>query len=98
MDMEKIIEQWRDRLPPTFLGKEIDTRTEGQFRWETIQNRKFLGQIPRDCFIYSGRQVLIVRDPFLSWWQSTLSTKAPAVTGNFKRKRGRPSVARAAVS
>jgi hypothetical protein len=85
--MEQISKQWRERLPPTFPGKEIAARTDGQFNWETIQNKKFLGQIPRDCFIYSGRQVLIVRDPFLNWWIGTLSDKPPRTARAFKPRQ-----------
>ncbi len=79
--MFEIIEELRAVLPPVFLGRHIDDLTGGAIHWPTIQNRRALRQIPAECFCYTGRQVLVKRDPFLTWWAGTLSETNPGFAG-----------------
>src|SRR5438045_555983 len=44
----------------------------GALNWGTLQNKRCKNEIPAECFVRSGTRVLIVRDPFLTWWGSTL--------------------------
>jgi hypothetical protein len=68
-----IIDELRAELPPIWLGTRTDELTGGAICWGTTQNRRSRGEIPDECFARSGSRVLVIRDPFLSWWQSTLS-------------------------
>lgn len=70
--MQEIIEQLRAALPPIFLGSKSGDLTGGAIHWETIQNKRCLREIPDECFVRSGPRILIVRDPFLNWWSTTL--------------------------
>jgi hypothetical protein len=72
-----IIDQLRKELPAVFAGKQLDELTGHAIRWSTIQNKRSERLIPTDCFVRSGTRVLVVRDPFLSWWATTLSEAAP---------------------
>jgi hypothetical protein len=72
-----IIDQLRKELPAIFAGKQLDELTGHAIRWSTIQNKRSERLIPTDCFVRSGTRVLVVRDPFLSWWATTLSEAAP---------------------
>lgn len=76
------IQVMRAHLPPVFLGSLIGELTGGACHWPTLQNRRSRREIPDDCFAYSGRQVLVRRDPFLDWWGSTLSTDRPVIGGS----------------
>jgi hypothetical protein len=71
--MERIIEELRKALPPIFAGTSSDELTGGAIHWPTIQNKRALRLIPDDCFCRSGQRVLVIRDRFLDWWQTTLS-------------------------
>jgi hypothetical protein len=70
--MQEIIEQLREALPPVFLGSAIDKLTGGAICWGTVQNKRCHREVPEECFVRAGPRVLVVRDPFLSWWGSTL--------------------------
>lgn len=66
----------KKELPPIFLGKNLTELTKGAFNWRTFQNMKCRGKVPEGVLLRSGnRNLLVVRDPFLEWWQSRL-TKA----------------------
>jgi hypothetical protein len=68
-----------------FAGTSLDELTGGAIHWPTVQNRRALRQIPDDGFVRSGTRVLVLRDPFLNWWGTTLSeARQPIVT---KRRR-----------
>jgi hypothetical protein len=83
--MQHVVEELRKALPPVFAGTSLGELTGAAIHWPTIQNRRALRQIPDECFVRSGQRVLIIRDPFLSWWQTTLSeARQPGVT---KRRR-----------
>ena len=71
--MQRVIDELRQTLPPVFAGTSLDELTGGAIHWPTVQNRRALRQIPDDCFVRSGTRVLVLRDPFLAWWQTTLS-------------------------
>jgi hypothetical protein len=83
--MQRVIDELRQTLPPVFAGTSLDELTGGAIHWPTVQNRRALRQIPDDCFVRSGTRVLVLRDPFLNWWGTTLSeARQPIVT---KRRR-----------
>src|SRR4051812_20378868 len=83
----RIIDQLRKELPEVFAGKQLDELTGHAIRWSTIQNKRSERLIPTDCFVRSGNRVLVVRDPFLAWWATTLSeTAPPALTGQRRRQ------------
>jgi hypothetical protein len=70
-----IIAAMRAALPPVFLGSKIDELTGGAINWRTTQNRRSRGEIENqdEIFIRSGNRILVMRDPFLDWWATTLS-------------------------
>jgi hypothetical protein len=70
--MKEILEQLREELPAVFLGTSASELTGDAICWGTIQNKRSRGEIPDECFLRSGSRVLVVRDPFLDWWASTL--------------------------
>ena len=72
--IEDTISALQSALPPVFAGSSLDELTGGAINWRTIQNARSNPDvaIPTECFIYSGRKVLVRRDPFLSWWRTTL--------------------------
>jgi hypothetical protein len=85
MEQQLILEELRKALPPVFAGTSLGELTGGAIHWPTIQNRRALRQIPDDCFVRSGTRVLVLRDPFLNWWGTTLSeARQPIAT---KRRR-----------
>jgi hypothetical protein len=71
--MHDIIDELRAALPPVWLGSRTDELTGGAINWGTTQNRRSRGEIPDECFARSGARVLVLRDPFLAWWATTLS-------------------------
>jgi hypothetical protein len=70
--MDDIVEELRRFLPPVFAGTSLDELTGNAIHWPTVQNNRALRKIPEECFVKSGRRVLVIRDPFLSWWSTTL--------------------------
>jgi hypothetical protein len=74
--MDYVIEELRKALPPIFAGTSVGELTGGAVHWPTIQNKRTLRQIPAECFVKAGPRVLIVRDPFLRWWATTLTQAA----------------------
>lgn len=72
--IEDTVSALQSALPPVFAGFALDELTGGAINWRTIQNARSNPDvaIPAECFIYSGRKVLVRRDPFLSWWSTTL--------------------------
>jgi hypothetical protein len=71
--MQNVVEELRRALPAVFAGTSSDELTGGAIHWRTIQNKRALRQIPDECFCRSGPRVLVIRDPFLNWWGSTLT-------------------------
>lgn len=72
--IDQTVEELKKSLPPVFAGMSLDERTADAIPWRTIQNARSRREIPSECFIYSGRKVLVRRDPFLDWWRGTLRT------------------------
>lgn len=71
--MDELLTFLRQSLPEVFPGKDIDRLTSGIFRWRTLQNQRCRGEVPPECFLrLSPRKILIHRDKFLAWLQSTL--------------------------
>jgi hypothetical protein len=73
MSIHPIVEELRNALPPIFAGPLLDELTGGAICWGTIQNKRSRGEIPAGCFARSGSgPTLVIRDPFLAWWTTTL--------------------------
>jgi hypothetical protein len=70
--MDDIVELYRQEWPAVFAGTSLDGLSGKAIIWGTIQNKRSRREIPDECFCRSGTRVLIIRDPFLSWWQTTL--------------------------
>jgi hypothetical protein len=71
--MRDIIDELRKSLPPVWLGSLTGELTGGACpSWETIQNKRSKREIPEDCFCRSGPRILVIREPFLKWWGTTL--------------------------
>jgi len=70
--MRDLIEELRQALPVVLAGTSLDELTGGAILWATIQNLRSQRRIPDSCFVRSGSKVLVRRDPFLSWWETTL--------------------------
>lgn len=79
--MQSITAKLRETLKPVFPGTSTDEMTGGAIRWRTIQNKRSRREIPDECFVRSGRRVLVVRDPFLDWWETTLSDARQLFSG-----------------
>lgn len=71
--MELVIEELRSTLPPVFGRNYLEEKFGGAFSWAYIRKLKSEGKIPAECFVTSGRKLLVVRDPFLVWWASRLT-------------------------
>jgi hypothetical protein len=99
--MKEIIDQVRDAWPPLFAGTSIDDLSGGALTWVTVQNKRCMGEIPDECFVRSGPKVLVVRDRFLDWWQTTMrparETKPlhipPKARAGQRRRHSAPEVA-----
>jgi hypothetical protein len=76
--MQEIVEKLKRELPPVFAGIAVDELTGKAIRWSTTQNKRCRGEIPTECFAYSGNRVLVLRDPFLAWWATTLHSGSRA--------------------
>jgi hypothetical protein len=88
-----IIDQLRQELPAIFAGSTSDELTGGAIHWRTIQSQRALRQIPSNCFIRSGRRVLVRRDELLAWWAATLIEARSAPRPDQPRSRaGRRSL------
>jgi len=91
--MQQLIEQLRQELPPVFAGTSIGALTGGALNWGTIQNKRCRKEIPDNCFVRSGPRVLVIRDPFIDWWATTLTE---ARQPDNRRPRRRQDADRAA--
>jgi len=69
---QQAVEELRNTLPPIFAGQSLDDLTGGAIVWRTILNARTRKEVPKSCFVRSGHKVLVLRDPFLEWWQGTL--------------------------
>jgi len=72
--IDRVIEELRAALAPVVAGQSLDELTGNSIHWPTVQNARSRREVPSECFIYAGRKVLVVRDPFLEWWRTTLRT------------------------
>jgi hypothetical protein len=63
------VQKFRKAWPEVFPGPRIDELSGWAIRWATIQNLRSRREIPDECFDTSGRPTLVLRDPFLDWWQ-----------------------------
>jgi hypothetical protein len=70
--IDTVVAEMQASLPPIFAGKSLDNLTGEAIVWASVQNARSRHEVPEECFIYSGRKVLVRRDSFLSWWRSTL--------------------------
>jgi hypothetical protein len=96
--LNDLIDDLRAALPPVWLGTRTDELTGGAIHWPTIQNERSRRKIPEECFARSGTRVLVIRDPFLAWWATTLSeARRPPVIMPPRRSRRR-TVAEALVA
>jgi hypothetical protein len=86
-DMRDVIEELRAALPPIWAGPRSGELTGGAFHWPTIQNWRSGGKVPDECFVRSGPRVLVLRDRFLAWWESTLSEARPPVVPPRRGRR-----------
>jgi hypothetical protein len=90
---QAIINKLRATLPLVFLGSRTDQLTGYSIAWGTVQNKRSRREIPNESeiFVRSGNRVLVVRDPFLDWWATTLSEarRPPPVAPPRRRRRGR---------
>jgi hypothetical protein len=98
--MYPIVEELRAALPLVFTGPSLDERTGGAICWGTIQNKRSRGEIPPECFTRSGSgPTIVIRDPFLDWWRTTLRDARSPSGGPPRRGRRPPSeMARAAAA
>ncbi len=73
MQIDDILKQMREAMPPVFAGTSVDTLTGNGIRWRTVQNEKSRGETPDGMFIrQGGRKLLVVRDVFLEYWREKL--------------------------
>jgi hypothetical protein len=85
-----LIEDLREALPVVWAGPRTDDLTGGAIHWPTIQNERSRRKIPEECFARSGNRVLVIRDPFLDWWATTLSeARRPPVVSHPPPRRSR---------
>jgi hypothetical protein len=83
--LQSVIDELRQTLPPVFAGTSLGQLTGGAIHWPTVQNRRTLRQIPSECFVRSGTRVLVLRDPFLNWWATTLREARKPTIGNRRK-------------
>lgn len=86
LSVQHIIDELRKTLPPVFAGTSLGELTGNAIHWPTIQNRRALRQIPDECFVRTGPRVLVIRDPFLDWWSTTLSDARKPVINRPRRR------------
>jgi hypothetical protein len=88
-----VVEGFLKEWPAAFAGPKLDELSGNAIRWSTTQNRRSRGEIPAECFV-DGRPTLVIRDPFLRWWASTLSNarRWPAVSSHPQPRRSRRQV------
>ena len=85
-----IVEELRAALPPIFAGPSMDERTGGAICWGTVQNKRSRKEIPPECFVRSGAgPTIVVRDPFLNWWATTLRDARQASSASPPQPRAR---------
>ena len=87
-----VVEGFRKEWPIAFAGPRLDELSGYSIRWSTTQNRRSQKKIPDECFASGGpRLTIILRDPFLDWWETTLPPNRPPRPGSFPPRRGRHS-------
>jgi len=90
--IDTVIAAMQASLPPIFAGKSLDVLTGEAIVWASVQNARSRHEIPTDCFLYSGRKVLIRRDPFLAWWRTTLREQVGLKTKSMPDQIGHAGV------
>jgi hypothetical protein len=86
--MQSVVDELRESLPPVFLGANIDEFTGGAICWRTTQNKRSRREIPDECFVRSGPRILVRRDLFLDWWSGTLTeARLPPRNGPPRRRQ-----------
>jgi hypothetical protein len=74
MDICTAFQEFQQKWPAVFRGTELDRMTGNAYRWRNLQNQKARGEVPAEVFLRSGgRDLLVVRDQFLRYWQSKIS-------------------------
>jgi hypothetical protein len=86
------VEGFRRAWPTAFAGPMLDKLSGNAIRWPTTQNRRSRGEIPRECFI-EGRPTIVLRDPFLDWWETFLLGRTPAASSPGPRRSRRQAEA-----
>jgi hypothetical protein len=71
------VEVWRKEWPPAFAGVRIDELSGRAIRWSTTQNRRSRREIPTECFDARSRPIVVLRDPFLNWYEGRLKGHRP---------------------
>jgi hypothetical protein len=85
--LAQAIEELRVKAAPLFPGMNIREQTGGRWNWATVLNKRYRNEIPPGCFAYSGRFVMVVRDPFFDWWLGSISQQRPNLPGAFRPRR-----------
>jgi hypothetical protein len=93
-----VIEGFRKEWPAAFAGPSLDKLSGNAKRWSTTQNERSRGEIPAECFV-PGRPSIVLRDPFLDWWETKLSESSPAASTPpvIRGRRPRSEQVRAAI-
>jgi hypothetical protein len=95
IDIETLIGKLEQGLPEIFLGSKVGELTGGAVNWGTIQNRRSQRLIPNEdqIFVRSGNRILVVRDPFLAWFATTLrpARQLPSAPPPRRTRRGPPA-------
>ncbi len=75
--MSNLIDQCKQEWPPVFHLAEITRLTGGALRYQTICNKRSLGEIPSEIFFKYGRKTLVNRNALLDWWADNLKEISP---------------------
>jgi hypothetical protein len=90
MDIENLIAKLEQTLPVIFPGSKVNKLTGGAINWGTTQNKRSQRLIPNEneIFFRSGRRILVLRDPFLRWFATTLQqARQPTAVQPPRRSR-----------
>jgi hypothetical protein len=87
-----VVQGFRKEWPSAFAGTMLDKLSGNAIRWSTTQNKRSDRKIPAECFVRGGaRLTIVLRDPFLDWWETTLPGErtSPVVFPRRGRRRDR---------
>jgi hypothetical protein len=89
---DPVVQGFRKEWPSAFAGTMLDELSGNTIRCSTTQNKRSRREIPSECFIRGGgRLTIVLRDPFLDWWETTLSEAraSPVLVPRRRRRRDR---------